>query len=196
LRYPTTSLKMLPILVLGLFKKIAVHLSTEMALDVRAYTRVLLTSAPHSQLIEYIYPRLFSLHNMPTEVGFVGSEGSLVMPAPFPLIASWWESHGLYMIDDGQDLYLVVGRDAVPALINDVFGVENYRALQGGKVELPEVDTAISQRLRAIIGKVRERKGAVNHSTLYVVKDDAESGNPSLRSAVVQTLMIIHDRVD
>ncbi|KAJ6478153.1 protein transporter SEC24 [Mycena vitilis] len=189
-----TNLKMLPILVLGLFKKIAVHLSTEIALDVRAYTRVLLTAAPPSQLIEYIYPRLFSLHNMPAEVGFVGSEGSLVMPTCLPLTASWWESHGLYLIDDGQNLYLVVGRDAVPALINDVFGVGDYRALQGGKVELPEVDAAISQRLRAIIGKIRERKGAVNNPTLYVVKDDAASGNPSLRSAVVQTL--IHDRVD
>ncbi|KAJ7648771.1 hypothetical protein DFH06DRAFT_1270773 [Mycena polygramma] len=188
------NLKMLPILVLGLFKKIAVHLSTEMALDVRAYTRVLLTSAPPSQLIEYIYPHLFSLHNMPPKVGFVGSEGALVMPSPLPLTAAWWESHGLYLIDDGQDIYLVVGRDAVPALINDVFGVEDYRALQGGKVELPEVDAAISQRLRAIIGKIRERKGAVNYPTLYVVKDDAASGNPALRSAVVQTL--IHDRVD
>ncbi|KAJ7659752.1 CPII coat sec24 protein [Mycena polygramma] len=179
-----TNLKMLPILMVGLFKKIAVHLSAEMALDVRAYTRVLLTSAPPSQLIEYIYPRLFSLHNMPAEVGFVGSEGSLVMPTPLPLTVSWWESHGLYLIDDRQNICLVVGRDAVPALINDVFGVEDYRDLQGGKIELPEVDAAISQRLRAIIGKIRERKGA----------DDAASGNPALRSAVVQTL--IHDRVD
>ncbi|KAJ6548696.1 hypothetical protein B0H19DRAFT_1161715 [Mycena capillaripes] len=128
------NLKMLPILVLGLFKKIAVHLNTEMALDVRAYTRVLLTSATPEQLIQYIYPHVYSLHNMPDEVGFVGSEGILVMPTPLPLTSAVWESHGLYLIDDGQIIYLVVARDAVPPLINDVFGLPDYQALQGGKV--------------------------------------------------------------
>lgn len=68
------------------------------------------------------------------QVGFVGSEGALVMPTPLPLTSTWWEAHGLYLIDDGQIIYLVVARDAVPRLINDVFGVEDYRALQGGKV--------------------------------------------------------------
>jgi protein transport protein SEC24 len=68
------------------------------------------------------------------QVGFVGSEGTLVMPTSLPLTSALWESHGLYLIDDGQVLYLIVARDAVPLLINDVFGVADYRVLHGGKV--------------------------------------------------------------
>jgi hypothetical protein len=56
------------------------------------------------------------------------------------------------------------------------------------------VDTAISQRIRAIIGKIRERRGVVHYPTLCVVKDDATSENPAMRSAAVQSL--IHDRMD
>ncbi|KAJ7181225.1 protein transporter SEC24, partial [Mycena filopes] len=191
-----SNLRMLPILVLGLFKKIAVRLTTEMALDMRAYTRVVLTSASVPRLIQYIYPHLYSLHNMAEEVGFVGSDGALVMPAPLPLTSAWWESHGLYLIDDGQVMYLLVARDAVPLLIHDVFGVEDQTALRDGKVDLPEVDTAISQRIRSIIGKIRERRGAVHHPTVFVVKDSGigVSANSAMRSTAVQAL--IHDRLD
>ncbi|KAJ6548732.1 hypothetical protein B0H19DRAFT_952531 [Mycena capillaripes] len=181
------NLKMLPILVLGLFKKVSVsssssftvHLNTEMALDVRAYTRVLLTSAALEQLIQYISPHVYSLHNMPDEVSVV-TNGILGMPTPLPLTSAVWESQDLYLIDDGQIIYLVVARDAVPPLINDVFGLSYYQALQGGKLELPEVDTAISQRIRSIIGKIRERKGAVHYPATLVVKDDATFKNPGL----------------
>ncbi|KAF7355957.1 Protein transport protein SEC24 [Mycena venus] len=188
------NLKMFPILVLGLFKKIATQLNTERVSDVRAYTRVLLTSAAPQQLIRYIYPDIYSLHNMPADVGFVGSEGTLIMPTPLPLTSTWWESHGLYLIDDGQVIYLIVSRDAVPLLINDVFDVRDYQALKGGKFELPEVNTAISERIRSIVGKIRERDGAVHYPTVCVVKDDASSETPAMRSAAVQAL--IHDRVD
>ena len=61
-------------------------------------------------------------------------------------------------------------------------------------MELPDADTAISQRVRAIIGKIRERKGVLHYPSVWVVKDDAAPGNPAPRSAAVQTL--IHDRGD
>ncbi|KAJ7837453.1 hypothetical protein B0H13DRAFT_1912450 [Mycena leptocephala] len=176
------SLKMLPVLVLGLFKKIATRLDSEMALDMRAYTRVVLTSASPAQLIRYIHPAVYSLHNMPPDVGFIGDDGVLCMPAPLPLTAAWWEAHGLYHRRRAGDL------------IVDVFGAPDYRALQGGKVALPELDSAISQRIRAIVGKIRERVGAVCYPSVCVVKDDSTSGNPGLRSAAVQAL--IHDRGD
>ncbi|KAJ7727976.1 CPII coat sec24 protein [Mycena maculata] len=188
------NLKMLPVLLLGLFKKLAIQLSSELIFDIRAYTRVVLSSDTISQLIRYIYPNVYCLHNMPTEVGFIGEERKLIMPAPLPLTSAWWEPHGLYLIDDGQIIYLWVGRDAVPQLIVDVFGVDDYRALRTGKIALPEVDTAISQRIRAIIGKIHEREGVVHHPTVCVVKDDSTSGDPALRAAAVQTL--IHDRAD
>ena len=56
------------------------------------------------------------------------------MPQPLPLTSERLERHGLFLIEDGQTLFLWVGRDAVPQLIMDVFNLPNYEVLRGGKV--------------------------------------------------------------
>lgn len=58
------------------------------------------------------------------------------MPTPLPLTSERLERHGLFLIEDGQTMFLWVGRDAVPDLIHDVFGLPNYEALRGGKVSV------------------------------------------------------------
>jgi protein transport protein SEC24 len=56
------------------------------------------------------------------------------MPPPLPLTSERLERHGLFLIEDGQTIFLWVGRDAVPQLIIDVFDLPNYETLRGGKV--------------------------------------------------------------
>lgn len=56
------------------------------------------------------------------------------MPQPLPLTSERLERHGLFLIEDGQTIFLWVGRDAVPQLIQDVFNLPSYEVLRGGKV--------------------------------------------------------------
>ena len=56
------------------------------------------------------------------------------MPPPHPPTSERLERHGLYVIEDGQTMFLWVGRDAVPQLIMDVFNLPSYEVLRGGKV--------------------------------------------------------------
>lgn len=56
------------------------------------------------------------------------------MPPPLPLTSERLERHGLFLIEDGQTIFLWVGRDAVPQLIIDVFNLPSYEVLRGGKV--------------------------------------------------------------
>ena len=56
------------------------------------------------------------------------------MPTPLPLTSERLERHGLFLIEDGQTIFLWVGRDAVPQLILDVFNLPGYEVLRGGKV--------------------------------------------------------------
>ncbi len=67
------------------------------------------------------------------KAGTVGEQG-VIMPPPLPLTSERMERHGLYLIEDGQTMFLWIGRDAVPQLVTDVFGLPNYEALRGGKV--------------------------------------------------------------
>ena len=45
----------------------------------------------------------------------------------------------MYLIEDGQTIFLWVGRDSVPQLIIDVFNLPNYEVLRGGKVSVISV---------------------------------------------------------
>ena len=70
---------------------------------------------------------------MPPEAGTIGEQG-VVLPPSLPLTSERLERHGLFLIEDGQTMFLWIGRDAVPQLVQDVFDLPNYEALRGGKV--------------------------------------------------------------
>ncbi|KAI0052070.1 CPII coat sec24 protein [Auriscalpium vulgare] len=184
------NLKMLPVLVLGLLKNVGIRQSAQIPPDLRAYAQALLTSLPSQQLIPYIHPNFYSLHNMPPEAGTVGEHG-IILPPPLPLTSERLERHGLFLIEDGQTIFLYVGRDAVPQLIIDVFNLPNYDVLRGGKTTLPLLDNPFSQRVNAIVQKTREMRRGVYYPHLYIVKED---GEPPLRLWALSGL--IQDRTD
>lgn len=70
---------------------------------------------------------------MPADAGTIGERG-IILPPALPLTSERLERHGLFLIEDGQTIFLWVGRDAVPQLVQDVFDLPNYEALRGGKV--------------------------------------------------------------
>lgn len=131
------------------------------------------------------------------------------MPPPLPLTSERLERHGLYLIEDGQTMFLWVGRDAVPQLIMDVFNLPSYEVLRGGKVgaiwrgtglmltlfwgqsTLPLLDNPFSDRVNAIVQKTREMRRGVYYPHLYIVKED---GEPPLRLWALSNL--IQDRAD
>ncbi|KAF8220019.1 CPII coat sec24 protein [Tricholoma matsutake] len=184
------NLKMLPVLVLALLKNVGVRQSAQIPPDIRAYAQTLLTSLPAQLLIPYIYPSFYSLHNMPPEAGAIGENG-VIMPPALPLTSERMERHGLFMIEDGQTIFLWVGRDAVPQLIMDVFNLPSYEVLRGGKTTLPVLDNPFSQRVNAVIQKTREMRRGPYYPHLYVVKED---GEPPLRLWALSAL--IQDRAD
>ncbi|KAG2343076.1 protein transporter SEC24 [Suillus weaverae] len=184
------NLRMLPVLVLGLLKNVGIRQSAQIPPDLRAYAQALLTTLPSQTLIPYIHPTFFSLHNMQPEAGTVGEQG-VILPTPLPLTSERLERHGLYLIEDGQTIFLWIGRDAVPQLVMDVFNLPNYEVLRGGKTTLPVLDNDFSQRVNAIIQKTREMRRGVYYPHLYVVKED---GEPPLRLWALSCL--IQDRAD
>ncbi|KAL5522661.1 hypothetical protein ACEPAG_8679 [Sanghuangporus baumii] len=184
------NLKMLPVLCLGLLKNVGIRQSAQIPPDLRAYAQALLTSLPSQLLIPYIYPTFYSLHNMPPECGTVGEQG-LIMPPPLPPTSERLERHGLFLIEDGQTIFLWIGRDAVPQLVMDVFNLPSYDQLRGGKTTLPILDNPFSLRVNAIISKVREMRRGPYWPHLYVVKED---GEPPLRLWALSCL--VQDRAD
>ena len=146
--------------------------------------------------MQYIYPRLYSLHDMPDDAGLPNATtGAITMPPALNLTSANIVPYGLYLLDDGQTQFIWLGRDAVPALINDVFGVEDKNQLKQGKTSLPVLDTEMNDRVRAVVEKSRDARGkgcgSIVLPPLYLIRED---GEPSLR-LWAQTLLV-EDRAD
>lgn len=185
------NLRMLPLLINALKKHVALRKSSLIGSDLRVAAMNLLTTLPVPYLIKYIHPHLFALHTMPDNAGLVDEYGSLVLPPKMNLSGQYLESHGLYLLDDGQVVFLWVGRDAVPQLLYDTFGVQTEEEVPAGKAELPELETDFNKRVRAIIAASRAGIDSVYYPSLYIIKENSE---PALR--LWATTLLIEDRTD
>lgn len=190
------NLRALPVLFLGLIKNVGLRKSAQIPSDLRAAALCLLSTLPTALLLRYIYPAFYSLHDMPDDAGVPDPQtGVVAMPPLLNLSSERIVPYGLYLLDDGVNQFLWVGRDAVPALLNDVFGIEDRTQVKQGKTTLPRLDNDFSERLNAVMEKSRDHKakgvGSITVPTLYVVKED---GDPSLK-LWAQTLLV-EDRAD
>jgi protein transport protein SEC24 len=195
LQFPA-NLRGLPVLFLGLIKNVGLRKSSQIPTDLRSAALCQLSTLPLPLLMEYIYPRLYSLHDMPDAAGIPDPETSqIALPPPINLSSERLVPYGLYLITDGQTQFLWVGRDTVPQLLEDVFGIADRSLLKVGKTTLPELDNDFSERVRAVLLKSRDYKskgvGSIIVPHLYVVKED---GDPSLK-LWAQTLLL-EDRAD
>ncbi|CAK7209018.1 COPII subunit [Sporothrix curviconia] len=195
LQFPA-NLRGLPALFLGLIKNVGLRKSAQIPSDLRSAALCQLSTLPVPLLLQFIYPRLYSLHDMPDNAGVPDPETSqIVLPPPLNLSSERFVPYGLYLIDDGQTQFLWVGRDTVPQLLVDVFGVTDRTQLHVGKTSLPELDNDFNERVRAVVQKSRDFKsrgvGSITVPHLYVVRED---GEPSLK-LWAQTLLV-EDRAD
>lgn len=175
----SNNLRMLPLLMFALTKHIGFR-DERVPSDHRAAGLNNLASMPLPHLIRYIYPTVYSLHNMLDECGLPqrtlddenDTSTDILLPEPINDSKASWENYGLYLIDNSSELFLWVSGDVVPGLVNDLFGTSNLYAIPTGKTELPEFEIEESEfnyRVRQIIGKLREQKDSVTWKNLYVV---------------------------
>ena len=155
-----------------------------------------LSTLPLPLLLQFIYPRMYSLHDMADNAG-VSDEttGEIIMPPTISASSATLVPYGLYLIDDGQTQFLWVGREAVPQLVEDVFGMPDRLQLKVGKQTLPILENDFNERIRAVIEKSRDHRsrgvGSIVVPHLYVVRED---GEPGLRLWALT--MLVEDRAD
>lgn len=182
----STNLRMLPLLVFSLTKHLGFR-EQRVPADHRAIALNNLGSLPLAHLIKSIYPTVYSLHNMDDECGLpqvyvqineeTGEEETItsteiLLPEPINDTKASWQTYGLYLIDNGSELFLWVSGDVVPGLVQDLFGTDNLYGIPTGKTELPEFseeESSFNYKVRQIVAKIREQKDSVVWKSLYVI---------------------------
>jgi protein transport protein SEC24 len=103
-----------------------------MSTDTRVYYMRMLSGMSVGDSIGLMYPRMFGIHDLDLngdEGTFVEELGRVVFPGFVRASYERLDVDGVYLFENGLVLYLWVGREVVPQLIVDLFGVESQEAI-------------------------------------------------------------------
>lgn len=110
------------------------------------------------------------MHDMGDDCGYTDETGNVILPDCINDTAILMEKYGLYLIDNGSELFLWVGGEAVPELLSDVFGVPEMSQVPVGKHDLFRVEgSQFNERVCNIIDQLRTSDDTTVYKTLYIV---------------------------
>ncbi|KAI8337515.1 Sec23/Sec24 trunk domain-containing protein [Chlamydoabsidia padenii] len=182
---------LLPLLTLSLLKMETFNDTPTIPADIRTQTTLLLRTLPMDAWMNFIHSNFYALHSMPPQAGTIDPETQqCIMPPRLNLTSEKLEPHGCYLIENGQRIYLWLGKAAVPPLCMDILNIPNINEVKSGQItQLPELKSSISQRTSAIIHHLRTQRKSTYYPTLYIVRED---GDPIMRSLFLS--LLIEDR--
>ena len=173
-------LSLLPLYALGLQKCTLYRGGDVIRSDERASLVYRMLTMPTSASRLYIYPRLYSLHDMDDAAGRPdgsagAAPGALRLPTVLNLSAERLAQGGVLLLDNGVELYLWVSRAAQPPLLSALFGVPSLEGVDPGALSLPVLGNDYNARVNALVAHLRD--GATQAQKLRVVRDGAGDAN-------------------
>ncbi|KAL5035514.1 COPII subunit [Batrachochytrium dendrobatidis] len=193
------NLKLMPIYTLAMIKHLAFRQSTSIPSDLRSYMLALLCVFSPELIKVTMYPRFWNVDSVMTqkEIGTVGEgerKGQVVYPPQLNLTSEKLDRQGMYLLDNGLEMFLWVGKAANPQLCQSVLGNPQVDTIPSGKTTLPMIpNDDVNERVRGLIEGVRQERmimGSV-YLQLYVVKED---GDAALRMWFLSHL--VEDRIE
>ncbi|XP_041363025.1 protein transport protein Sec24A-like isoform X2 [Gigantopelta aegis] len=171
LLYPFT-LRCLPVFILSLIKSNAFRLSSTIKLDDRVFLMQQFKSLPCNYLIQLIYPDLYPIHNLDKEV--MESKNGITIPKPpvLQLNSANIDRHGVYLMDSGEQMLMLVGGAVSDHFCQQVFDKPNFMSIPDGMTDLPELENLTSENVRNFVNNLTDN--APSGSTFLVIREDSK----------------------
>ena len=118
------------------------------------------------------YPRIYSIHDMesqPQSPGSIGVDGMTTLPNLVPASMTKIEKNGVYLMDNGAMLYILVGPETDSVVLSDLFGVTTVEEV-ASLSSLPDISSDSSSRLQAIINELHRRNPG-SYQPLQLIAD-------------------------
>ncbi|EGR29624.1 hypothetical protein IMG5_151710, partial [Ichthyophthirius multifiliis] len=101
-------------------------------------------------------------------VGSVTNDDKVLMPNTIAASVDKLISNGIYLIDNGEVIYLYVQKDASLEFIEGLLGVQEYEQIKG-VLQFPNFpENQISQKVNAIVDQLRKNKNGA-YQSIHVV---------------------------
>mmetsp|Transcript_14361 Transcript_14361/g.12989 ORF Transcript_14361/g.12989 Transcript_14361/m.12989 type:complete len:981 (+) Transcript_14361:44-2986(+) len=167
------SLQLLPLYANALQKSVLIRGGNEIRIDERAYYQQILSNSTISDLKTFLYPSLYSIHDITSDVGLpsdnpdeynnndennITTAGSfhVRLPQKVSLRAENLTSNGIFLLDNSIELIIWIGRSVNPATLTTLFGVSSLDNVDMANLSIQADNSDYSNRINAVIMSLRE----------------------------------------
>ncbi|CAJ1059177.1 protein transport protein Sec24B isoform X2 [Xyrichtys novacula] len=167
------AMRLFPVFILALLKQKALRTGTSTRLDERVFAMCEFKTQPLQQLMRMVHPDLYRLDNMSDQGALHLNDTVVPQPHLLHLSAERVSRDGAFLMDCGTVFYLWVGKCCNEMFIRDVLGYPNYASIPPNMSHIPELETTLSERVRALLDWLQDNRAFC--STIHVVKDDTSA---------------------
>ncbi|GAW81646.1 protein transport protein Sec24A [Plasmodium gonderi] len=126
---PSETARLLSIYILGMLKSIAFRDSGDVPSDLRIYHWYRVQNIPVNSVEAYFYPRMFCLHNLEKHHGNYDENNAIIFPDTMSLTCENMTQDGCYIVEDGENIIMWIGRNINPQWVYAIFGVHSLEQL-------------------------------------------------------------------
>lgn len=156
------SLKLYAIYVLGMHKSKPFRQANDQTTDQRVQEMRLIRSLGPAESCAYFYPMLYRIDEIPEEKGqFDTGLNRFVFPPNVRTSLETLDTRGIFLLENGQILFMWIGKDLNPQVAEQVFGVKTVGEIDPKIRMLPVLSNGLSEKIRSFISHVQDdlRKG-------------------------------------
>jgi len=165
------TLALLPLYSMSLQKSLVLRGGNDVRLDERAFYHQLLLNMDVEDSKVFIYPRLFCIHLMPSDAGRVleaSEEDTRPTAGPFKTILpeilnlshERLSSDGIFLMENGCDLFMWIGRSVNPSILSALFGVQSLEGVDISSLAILAENNDFSFRVNAVIVALRAERSS------------------------------------
>lgn len=161
------SMQLIPLYAMAIQKSLALRGGAEVRTDERAFYHQLVQNMDIDETKVFVYPRLFSIHDMSPEAGLPVGEGfeddsqcagpfRILLPVILNLSHERLVSDGIYLLENGFDMFMWVGRMVDPAVLQSLFGVHTLEGVDTSSLEIKSDENEYAGRVSAVLEGIRQ----------------------------------------
>jgi protein transport protein SEC24 len=166
------SLKLLPLYAMALQKSLALRGGQDVRVDERAYYHALVQNMDVEDSKVFVYPRMFSIHDMSDDSGLPIENNELLndpsiqfagpdhikLPNIMNLSHDRLDPNGIILLDNGHDLFMWIGRSVDPVLLANIFGVSTLDNVNLMQLDIQAESCDFAYRLQTVINALRSKR--------------------------------------
>ncbi|XP_006004983.1 protein transport protein Sec24C isoform X2 [Latimeria chalumnae] len=143
-------MKLLPVYLNCVLKSDMLQAGADVSTDDRAYIRQLVTAMDVAETNVFFYPRLLPLHKLDVD--------SDALPVAVRDSEERLSKGGIYLLENGLNIFLWVGMNVQQELIQSIFNVPSFGQIDCSMNAMPVLDNPFSKKIRAMIDAFRAQR--------------------------------------